>query len=265
MHDLVFATFEDEADDRELIRDLDADFGDHAFWESGNAHRGLAHGEIVRTTGHLQLFDPQFFRARLNQLIAIVDALVELQVTSEAAESLNISRQKNSQSKSKLEKDRLARKDELKRDFWGADTTDEQIRAMGDLMAAYQGDSIALRCYPCGPEYSQFTFSGSLLNRREYIQEEREQLFSRFGLNLKDWTVVFQVASIPDPTATRADLPEMTPPADSNGLNRAVLEAAAAELMSFMDGLGIAEGPRWPMVSVTPLAIYRTVPVRRAT
>lgn len=46
-------------------------------------------------------------------------------------------------------------------------------------------------------------------------------------------------------------------------INRAAAEKLCLDLLEFVDHTGLTEGPRWPSIAVTPLALYRTVEPRR--
>lgn len=113
-----------------------------------------------------------------------------------------------------------------------------------------------------------FPFSGLLLARESYIQEEREALLGRFGQSLGPWTAVFQVEAVTQRSGDiDASVPEGNPGAAESApfnlaegqVSRVEFEAFVHGLIGVFDSVGLTEGPRWPAVSVTPLAIYREV------
>jgi hypothetical protein len=113
---------------------------------------------------------------------------------------------------------------------------------------------------PCGESSRELGFTGALLGRKEYIQEERENLFSRYGQAPTVWTTVFQIAAVPPkPDGAPEYAPEET--LDAAGqISRANMEKSISGLLGHFEQLGLVEGPRWPSISITPLGIYRTVP-----
>jgi hypothetical protein len=131
-----------------------------------------------------------------------------------------------------------------------------QLTSIRDFIEAFASNSIIVRVLPFGVEHSEYHFAGTLLSRNEYIQPEREALFSRYGTSLKDWTIVMQVARIPSPSTTQA--PDFGKSfAGNDALDRSALENTVGNLVSYMETLGIAEGAKYTAVSVTVLAIYR--------
>ena len=144
--------------------------------------------------------------------------------------------------------------------------TSLQLKAISDFVEAFVGDSIAIRILPAGPDHLEHSFSGALLGRSEYIQEEREHLFSRYGTVVSRWTAVIQIAAIParpDVDAGAAPAEELQSTREGGDINRAAMEAIAIQLLGHMEAIGIVEGPRWPSVSVTPLGLYREVPLMK--
>jgi hypothetical protein len=134
------------------------------------------------------------------------------------------------------------------------------MKAIVDAVAAVVGDSVSMRVLPCGVDHLEYSFSGALLGRREYLQEERENLFSRYGQAPSAWTAVLQVASIPSAFVTPSQPGDAEWMGPSGELNRPAMESYVNNLMTYMEQIGIVDGPRWPSISVTPLGLYRTVP-----
>ena len=131
---------------------------------------------------------------------------------------------------------------------------------MNDFLAS---DAITVRVLPCGPEQTSYSFVGSLLGRDEYIQREREALFSRYGSIVSGWTCVLQVAAIPTSRQAPSDFDFDDIAKELVGddvIDRGRLESVALRLLAMMDSMGLSEGPKWPAISVIPLGIYRTIP-----
>src|ERR687892_208466 len=137
----------------------------------------------------------------------------------------------------------------------------DQMRSVMKVLGSFIGEAIAVRLLSCGLDHPEMGFAGSLLARDEYLQRERDELFSRYGSILRGWTTVMQVAHVPaDAETTSAmgpDAASLEQLASGQAINRAAFERTAAQLLRMMESIGITEGPRWPTVSVVPLAIYR--------
>lgn len=240
--EMVFVAFESLADEGRLITDLGAEFEDLAQWETGAVHSSLTEGQLVRMTCNVQLLDGSIFRQRLERFDKLVDGFLALapQVTP-----------KNTTPKQRAQVGSAA-----KAALLGGITSD-QMNAISDFVDAFVGENISFRALACGTDHLAHGFGGTLLGRREYIQEERESLLSRYGIVASNWTCVMQVAAIPD-DAEDADDKIETPA--NGGFDRAILERMVLDLLGQMERMGVVEGPRWPTISVTPLAIYRTIP-----
>ncbi len=253
--EMIFVGFEALADEQSLISDLGDDFREPARWQSGEVHNDLIEGQLVRIQCDVQILDGKLFGQRIERFEKMADGVLNLtpKVTP----------------KHSTPKDRARMSGAAKSALMGG-ISSEQLTAMSEFVDAFVGEGISLRALPCGLQYLDAGFGGALLGRREYIQEERETLFSRYGTIASSWTCVLQVAAIPrrgQGDQEDNDMPDVIPglaAGEGEGFSRAGVESMAVELLSKMEALGIVEGPRWPTISVTPLAVYRIVPTPTA-
>lgn len=250
MQDLVFAGFESVAEDKSLIFDLPDSVRDPESWASGSIHDVLQDGQIARITCDVQILDGGFFASRVERLMQFGEAYIDSQMTAGP-----IPGKGRNQGKGALEREREAKLTEL---FGELSTTNMQ--GIARLVKSFAGNEAAVRLLPCGASHVEYSFFGTMLGRANYMQEERESLFSRYGQSPSKWTVVFQVSAIPlspGPTEFNAHGEMVT----GDRINRGVVESMANALMTVMDSIGIAGGPSWPSISITPLGIYRAVPL----
>jgi hypothetical protein len=244
LQDLTFVAFEQVATDGGWIRELGSDFNDPAFWASGEAHEQLTPGTVIRITCDVQVLDGGLFRDRVNRYRRMADALARLTTETQTAASTKQAKILMSRAREAIMGD------------------EQKLQAMSDVVESFVGDSVSCRVLPCGPDHIQFGFSGALLGRREYMQEERENLFSRYGSLASSWTAVLQVAAVPKPPnddAPTGAISSLNLVSESGTINRAAVEGMAGSLLGVLEAIGLVEGPRWPTVSVTPLGIYRRV------
>lgn len=115
-----------------------------------------------------------------------------------------------------------------------------------------------MRSMPCGADAPDCSFSGTLLNRSDYLEPERTALFGRYGADPSDWTVVGLVTRYADAPGDdgMVDLSAFSP----DQFDRLALEGLVAALLKKLETLGVADAPRWPSISITPLGIYRGLP-----
>lgn len=281
LKDLTFVVFEGAADAQGLIVDVDPS-PDPSDWRSGLVHRQVREGEILRITGDVLITDPAYIRTRFDSLDGFMTAVIEMQVHGaiEAAKALGASQLDSLQGQ--LQKTNPGQRKQIERKIKAAEEQIEaearrevaaqlggaagldQMRSVMNVLASFIGESIAVRLLSCGLDHPEMGFAGSLLARDEYLQRERDELFSRYGSILRGWTTVMQVAHVPGEgeTASAMELDQVSLKqlASGQAINRAAFERTAAQLLRMMESIGITEGPRWPTVSVVPLAIYRPVP-----
>lgn len=251
LQDVVFSLFEDTADENGYITDATDDYYNPELWADGSIQGDLEAAQIIRITCEVQMLDGGLFGSRLERYLEMADSLARLGVKTDDLKPMK----GKSVEKQKEELLRKARTAILK------GVSEDYIRAMSGFMQSFLGDDIAMRALPCGEQYLEYGFSGALLNRADYIQSEREHLFSRYGTYMSNWTCVLQVSTVPvqeeHKTKIENDTNFLLP---SGTISRAATARGASDLLGVMEGIGILDGPRWPTVSVTPLGIYRDVP-----
>ena len=259
LQDLNYVIFEELFENEGLIKDITDDADDLDVWKTGRLHSELDEGDIVKYTGNIQVLDPEFVRDRLNQYGKLAVAIAGSQVGPQQSEVATPPVRQRGSTKAGR-KPRTAEEvrkglvaDKLE-EFTGGISMD-QIASITDFIGAFTNNAITARVLPLA-EHPEYHFAGTLLSRNEYIQPEREALFGRYGTSLEDWTIVMQVARIPSPEVPQT--PDFSEPfASKDSINRGILEGMVGRLVTYMESLGIAEGARYPAISVTVLAIYR--------
>ena len=262
LQDLNYVIFEELFEDAGLIRSIEELTEDATFWENGNVHNSLEEGSIIRYTGLIQILDPQFVKSRFEQYIRLVTGIVGAQIgkVPDIAATPPVRKGGTTRPGSPATKGDAARealKEELLSKLLEGSSIG-QIRDIAGSVSAFTNDEISVRVLPCGRDYPDYHFAGTLLSRSEYIQEEREALFGRYGVYLNDWTAVMQVARIPTKTPPLA--PDFTRKfVDDNGgqIDRTTFEQLVIDLIGDFEQKGLSEGSRYPAISTTILAIYR--------
>lgn len=253
LQDLTFAAFESLANENGYVSDLTPEYMEAEKWADGTIQTKLLPGQLIRASCAVQLLDAGFFRSRVERILKLAEALVEMD--SPGSPSRSSSPSKRADANKGADKQRAAKLAEMIGMPLG------QFIAISDAVEAFSGDSVLVRLFPCGTDYPEFAFTGSLLGRSEYIQAERENLFSRYGQIPTRWTTVFQVAAVPQRIESVAEDVSKLPTTGADGqVIRSNMEKIAANLLSTMEQIGIVEGARWPAVSITPLGLYRPVP-----
>ena len=261
LQDLNYVIFEELFEKEGLIKDVDDLVDDVDAWASRRVHTSLDEGQVIRYTGFVQILDPEFTQKRIDQIIRFGSAIVGMQVGPQAAMSGAPPARKGGSTKSgsrpqSAEQVRNMLKEELFQAALGGDVSIAQINDISSAVGAFTNETISVRVLPFGTERFDYHFAGTLLSRSEYIQEEREALFARYGYLLEDWTVVMQVARIPNPDEVAPGVGGVEMFKDG-AVDRPAFENQVLSLVRLFESQGFAEGPRFPSISVTVLAIYR--------
>ena len=263
LQDLSYVIFEELFENANLINDISGIAEDPASWKNGDFHLSLDEGAIIRYTGLIQILDPQFIKSRFEQFTRLVSGIVGAQIAEapDVAATPPVRKGGSTKPGSPAAKGDAARevlKEELLSKLLTGSSVG-QIRDIAESVAAFTNDAISVRVLPCGRGYPDYHLAGTLLSRSEYIQEEREALFGRYGVYLNDWTVVMQIARIPSETPPPA--PDFTrkfvDDIDSR-IDRTTFEQLVIDLVCDYEQKGLSEGIRYPAISTTILAIYRT-------
>jgi hypothetical protein len=245
LQDITYLVFEERAIEFGLIHDLGSEIEAPDGWRSGEVHERVQEAQVVRVTADIQVLDPTFFQARLERFREFGSAVAKMALPDTGGMSKN-QRQRAEQA--------------AEATLWG-DTNPNTVSAISDLITSFLAGAIAIRVLPCGDGAVDCSFGGVLLDRRGYIQQEREALFSRYGSTLRGWTIVTQIATIPrQHDAPDSDFSTMELTQGENTISRPSVELAAIRLLKMLESSGVAEGPLWPSITTTPLAIYRPVP-----
>jgi hypothetical protein len=253
LSDLHFAIFEEVAEAVGFLTDVSDRVVDLDAWTSGRLHQSLQEGHAIRVTAPARLTDGEHIIALLQKLVRTRGggAAPGVQGEAAAAEQLYATMSGGGQDAGQ-----------------GAGPDGQFLSEMEGLVRLLFATGIWVRCMPCGAAHPEACFSGVLLDRSEYIDPERFAIFSRYGAQLREWTVVGTVTRISTPTqALVVDFDslasEMLTP--QGLLDRNQLEDTLSRLLDFCEAQGITEGPRWPSIVITPLAVYRQVMVAAPT
>jgi len=242
LQDALYLIFEEAASRQGLLAEIE-ELGDPAAWQDGSLHEQLREGQLLSCHAPTRILDARLFRERAHRFVE----------WSEVAQRLEESEQKAAE-----EREEPAAT-EPDRDAPGEEDL-AFIKDIGDLYGLLMADQISVRQFPCGVDRPELSLSGTLLARPEFLQEEREALFGKYGSALSKWTVVSQVATLPQPEQPAPGMPE-EPAEDQGASRRFFFEALAVYGMRTFEEQGFVEAPAFPGVHVTPLAVYREVPV----
>lgn len=245
--DLIVPVFEEEAAAAGYLVDVSGELTEPTEWHSGAVHERLPVGTILRHTGQTRLLDP----------VHVSELIEHFEGTASAVDRMAGGSQGGSAGKGGRTTPKggsPAKTAQLR----GMKKMTEPIRELVENLLA---GGISLRVFPCGTQHPDCGFGGLLLDRSDYIEPERGALFARHGVLVSDWTVVALVnrhsAHGTTPEFGEFDPSEMI--RQSGAINRQAIERLVLQLLGMLEGVGMSEGPSWPSIGITPLAVYRTI------
>lgn len=129
------------------------------------------------------------------------------------------------------------------------------------------GQSISVSIRAAGEDDFQIGFVGEIPHDHEFGPMRRELLLSQVGPRATDLTTLMQVAAVPTEKDTRTKpqqllrdlMPSVERLTDGEQLNRRILDQMMTAFGGFLAETGFVAAPKWPAISVVPLAIYRQV------
>jgi hypothetical protein len=104
----------------------------------------------------------------------------------------------------------------------------------------------------------------------DYVALDRSSLLSRIGPETPDLTTIMQIARVPtdrDNTVSSETLiAQIMQRLECGGdnIDRSAIDEFLFEMMRMTEDHGLQSAPRWPAIAMTPLAIYRPMPLAPA-
>lgn len=147
-----------------------------------------------------------------------------------------------------------------------SDENDAEFEQLMGLVEALYGRNLALTVMPCGPSEPANAFLGVISHDTDHVALDRSSLLSRIGPETPELTSILQVSRVPterdDAPSSRVLVQQVKQrlEADTDRLDRSAIDDFLMGMMRMTEDTGLQSAPKWPAVSVTPLAIYRHMP-----
>jgi hypothetical protein len=107
------------------------------------------------------------------------------------------------------------------------------------------------------------SITARLQEGRRFLDSEPEILFSRYGLQEQEWTMVGTVGSYSPPPDFEYESVDIT--RGDAAVSRGKLVATINDLLTLLGKIGLADQPQHPGLSIVPLAVYRAILPTRGT
>lgn len=134
------------------------------------------------------------------------------------------------------------------------------------MVEALYGSALALSIRPTVAGSGRGAFVGNIPLEHGFEPLFRDLLLSRVGPDPTLMTAIVQIARIPTEHDTRVSpdrqlglLFQRMQTTSRDVLDRDLLDSVIAQLGGLLEQYGFAAAPKWPAISVVPLALYRNV------
>lgn len=156
------------------------------------------------------------------------------------------------------------------RSFEAASGGDDDFEGVMAMVEALYGENLAVTVMPCGPREPDNAFLGVIGHGTDYVALDRTSLLSRIGPETPELTTIMQLSRVP--TERENTRPAQDLMADivrrlqkgGNSIDRSVIDEFLFEMMRMTEDHGLQSAPKWPAMAMTPLAVYRHVPLAPA-
>lgn len=144
------------------------------------------------------------------------------------------------------------------------DDDDDEFSQILAIVEALYGSAIALSIRPTDVSSARCAFVGNIPLDHGFTPMIRDLLLSRIGPDPVQVTSLVQVARVPTENESAASaeeqldqLGERIKRMSADSLDRGLLDGVVSQMGGMLEQYGLAAAPKWPAISVIPLAIYR--------
>lgn len=218
--DLHVSMLEEAATALGLLIDASERVQKEKFWLRGKVRSQLEPGMLLRVAAPTQLIDPNSLMATLRGFQTAMDA----------------------------------------------DQDDDKFAQFLDMVEALYGSALALSIRPTVEGSGRGAFVGNIPLDHGFEPLFRDLLLSRVGPDAASMTAIVQIARVPtehdtglSPEQQLGLLFKRMQTSSRNVLDRELLDSVIAQLGGLLEQYGFAAAPKWPAISVVPLALYRNV------
>lgn len=277
----LLSLFEEAAEESGLLTHVPLD--DAASWLDGKVHTQLVAGQLVCVTAPTRILDAEHVGAEMLRALELINSVATLEELSNPTPLPPQTPPPPPSKHGKASKQQRIDPEDFKQAM--ISSRFEQTLGMSPEAALHVkgmfetilGSGVSVRIFPCGAENPELALAGRLTSADRFLRDEPETLFAKYGWDATDWTVIGQLATVPlrpegAVEAAQTEGSEHHPASEpaceadeADGLNREQFEGLGIEMMNTLSEAGVVDAPRFPGLTITPIAIYRDVPVPSRT
>ena len=191
-------------------------------------------GQFILATGTLRLMDYAWLSLALTGLPAVLRKMSKIEMAA-----LRNSEEGRRMSKSALQQRSLENQGAI------AKVEEFKMDELSDVVRELYGDIVRVKLRP-SREHSAAVFIGSA--RADYFTDTPAAMSQKYGIEIDaGWTVVGQL-NVPNLAAPAAPIP----------VGNQMEDAFEQMALLMNNAFRLANAPAFPMISMTPIAIYRT-------
>lgn len=146
------------------------------------------------------------------------------------------------------------------------DDDDQEMREFMDILDAMHEDALTVSVRPVADDRTNCAFVGMIPKDHEFQSLHNDLAASLFDPDGTDMTCILQISRVPTErdksmTIIRSEMDDVMRNVDRNSerIDREVIQKLLSKVSAYFQEAGFAEAPKWPAISVVPLAIYRHI------
>jgi hypothetical protein len=246
--DYLYTLFDQIAEETGLFKSS-FDFADAWAWR-GEVRKTLKGGQLIKITSPTRIIDAVEIQQRITSILSL-----PVDVAGAVATEEDVQKYSRKQLDAMLEQRGSM--------MFGAKRVPLMMRSIGNLVDKIFAGQVVVRQFPCEDD-SNCNLFGLLSRQPGLLQDASEAIFAKYGAGLSEWTMVAQIANVPDESEER-DVSDMPDFMDGTRLDRNKFEEFTDRFLGFIQRTGFASAPRFPEISVTPLAVFHEIEYQGAT
>jgi hypothetical protein len=266
--DGIFSDFEANLESLGLLRDMSVNLTEDEYWTDGGLREEAPSGSLVRITAPGAIFDARYVANVMSSFSSAVLGWGEFTPTLRTPQQVVPPRkakggqQNRSSTKSSTQQGNL---EDLVIDFPpmppdedGFAVTPDMLRAVIQVARGVYQPGLHMTLTPSADP--SFSVHARLQEGRRYMESDPEILFSRYGFDSQEWTIVGTIGCHSPADETAAPSGETSEAIHGDTISRKGFAVFINSFLEYFARLGFADLPQWPGFSIIPLAVYRTVP-----
>lgn len=146
------------------------------------------------------------------------------------------------------------------------DDEDDEMRGFMDILDAMHEDALSVSVRPVNDDRTNCAFVGMIPKNHGFAALHNDLTASLLDPDGSELTCLLQISRVPtehdkNMSMIRSEMDDVMRHVDRDAehIDREVIQKLLSKVSAYFQEAGFAEAPKWPAISVVPLAIYRHI------